>query len=299
LEKGARLTTDQKEQIAKQLITAVEKNKEDNVKCLLQCGVSVKTKNKDGKTLITLAAEKGYQSLLKTLAADSKNLVRKDREVLGKKLSDACTAKDIEQAKFLLSVGANTEAKNTNGSTPLVAAAENGQVELARLLLEKGADKKATNRDGRTGLFLAVDKGHAKLAQMFRQSGMTLLATEQEQVAAQLLAASGSGDVPQATLLLECGASADAKDIASETSMHKAAASGHVNICKLLLEKKASVQPHGGEYGTTPLFYACRNKQIEVAKLLVKHGANENDSDPEGGAKYESLMAEANKKGKK
>ena len=50
---------------------------------------------------------------------------------------------------------------------------------------------------------------------------------------------------------LDCGASADSKDVSSETALHKAAGSGHVEVAKLLLEKKAflhKLQPYTAQH---------------------------------------------------
>lgn len=294
--KGARLTAEQRQQFGKQLVTAVEKSKEQDVKCLLQCGVSAKVKKDSKTTLMMIAVEKGSQNLIKIFAKEG--LTKADKEALGKKLSKACMPLDMEQAKFFLSVGASTETKNANGSTPLLTAAENGQLELSALLLEKGADKKASNRDGHSVLRIAIDHGHYEMAQQFKKKGMVLFSQEQGELNGKFLTEALAGNAAQAKILLDCGASVESKDVSSESAMHKAAGSGHMSVVKLLLEKKASLQPKGGEYGTTPLFYAARNKQMEVAKYLVEKGAGETDADPEGAAKYETLLAEAKKKGK-
>lgn len=57
------------------------------------------------------------------------------------------------------------------------------------------------------------------------------------------------------------------------------------------------MQAKGGEYGTTPLFYAARNKQLEVAKFLIQSGANKNNTDTEGYEKYQALLVTKEKEG--
>lgn len=296
VDKGARLSAEQCKEYEKQLTSAVEKNKEDSVKCLLLCGVSAKAQKKDGRTLVAIANEKGFNNLVKMLA--QKGLVKKDKDTLGKQLSEVCASGNEERAKFLLSVGASTEIKNANGCTALAAAVEKGRSKLIKLLMEKGANNKAKTSDGKSLLHFAITNGKQELVQMFKKSGLALTGSEQEGMVAQLLASAEQGNVAQSQIYLDCGLGLNSKDMSSETVLHKAAGAGHLQVTKLLLERKANVQPPGGEYGTTPLFYAARSKHLEVCKLLVANGANAKDSDQEGGAKYEALLAESKKKGK-
>jgi len=51
-------------------------------------------------------------------------------------------------AKVLLESGADPDAKNKEGNTPLHAAAYRGHIDVASLLLEHGADPCVTNKDG-------------------------------------------------------------------------------------------------------------------------------------------------------
>jgi len=50
--------------------------------------------------------------------------------------------------KVLLESGADPDAKNNGGHTPLHAAAYRGHLNVASLLLEHGADPCVTNKDG-------------------------------------------------------------------------------------------------------------------------------------------------------
>ncbi len=58
--------------------------------------------------------------------------------------------RDLEQ-------GADINARNENGSTPLLLAVSNGNVNIAELLITQGADINARNSDGNTPLRLALD----------------------------------------------------------------------------------------------------------------------------------------------
>jgi ankyrin repeat protein len=58
---------------------------------------------------------------------------------------------------LLIEAGADVNAVQQAGFTPLHAAAMTGQLELAKLLLDRGADRGAKTDDGRTALAMARD----------------------------------------------------------------------------------------------------------------------------------------------
>lgn len=64
-------------------------------------------------------------------------------------------------AKALVAAGADVNAKQRHGWTPLHGAADSGDRELVELLLAHGADPEARHQEGKTALDIAREKGHA------------------------------------------------------------------------------------------------------------------------------------------
>jgi len=67
-------------------------------------------------------------------------------------LSLATLTEEIEVASYLISKGADVNARNDDGATPLLGAAFLGRAEAVKLLLAKGADPNLRNKRGETPL---------------------------------------------------------------------------------------------------------------------------------------------------
>ncbi len=154
-------------------------------------------------------------------------------------LHSAASAGDAERVRELLKKGADPNAKNEYGNTPLHEAAFRGHVDVARLLLEHGADPNIQSKNGLTPLHEAASHGHFDVVE----------------------------------LLLEHGADPNIKDKYGNTPLHKAASEGHVNVVKLLLEHGADPNIQNKD-GWTPLHYAALLGHVDVVRLLLEHGAD-------------------------
>jgi len=76
-----------------------------------------------------------------------------------------------EVAELLIAKGADLEAKTNSGWTPLVVAAVRGHKEVVELLIAKGADVNAKRNDGETPLDLAIGRKHPETAALLRKHG--------------------------------------------------------------------------------------------------------------------------------
>lgn len=71
------------------------------------------------------------------------------------------------------SPGADVNATDEHGSTPLLEAARYGHEDITRVLIAAGADLKAKDKDGKTALMLAVQGDHDEVVRVLKQAGAT------------------------------------------------------------------------------------------------------------------------------
>jgi len=104
---------------------------------------------KSARLLIDRGAELEARSTNREFALDSSPL------------HSAVAARQRETIEVLLDAGADVNAVQHQGYTPLLEAAQSGESELVELLLERGADPDARLEDGRaaTDLARAAEQG--------------------------------------------------------------------------------------------------------------------------------------------
>ena len=77
-----------------------------------------------------------------------------------------------EIAKTLIHAGANINAsRKVYGLTPLMLASNAKQVDVMHLLIDQGVDVNSTNEDGSTALMAAVFKGHLEVVEVLLAAG--------------------------------------------------------------------------------------------------------------------------------
>jgi len=151
-------------------------------------------------------------------------------------IHDAAGTGDIEAVKKHLAEGADVNAKDNSGWTPLHHAAIVGQKEIVELLIDNSADVNAKALDGETPLDSAITFKHPELADVLRKHGAK------------------TGDWLNA-----------------DNSIHSAAGVGHIEAVKQHLAKGADVNAKALD-GETPLDWATFRNHPETADLLRKHG---------------------------
>jgi uncharacterized protein len=79
-------------------------------------------------------------------------------------LHSSVARKNLTITRILLSHGADVNATQADDFTPLLEAAQNGQLEMVKLLIEFGADPLAVKSDGKSAFNLAQEYEHPEVA---------------------------------------------------------------------------------------------------------------------------------------
>ncbi|HJP93782.1 MAG TPA: ankyrin repeat domain-containing protein [Pyrinomonadaceae bacterium] len=79
---------------------------------------------------------------------------------------------NTDMVKALLSSpGADVNATDERGSTPLLEAARYGHEDICRVLIARGANLKSKDKEGKTALMLAVQGDHDEVVRVLKQAG--------------------------------------------------------------------------------------------------------------------------------
>ena len=255
---------------------------------------------KGGFLLLSAAVEHGLVSLTKQLLQSGAD-VNKKSPGDESPLMIACGAGHDEIVELLLAAGADVNKKSSisdegdPGQTPLMAAAEDGNCELIAKLLKHGADSKAKTRRGRTALSFALFKGKIdrEVVRLLLKAGcpvdgrdlhhpvyqreldiVELILTAKPDVNLPYdwptwVLSNPKGDTPLFVAVIQN--SAEMMEMKKELRPKERLA-----ILDLLIKAGANVnaQRCGKASGWTPLMYAAAQDEDEIARRLLKAGAD-------------------------
>jgi ankyrin repeat protein len=149
------------------LMLAVREKQLSVARLLIAARAKVNARNMHGDSALRLAAWKGDLVMTQELVAAGATLETEDWTPL---IYAALNGHDAVVA-FLLSQGANANARNTDGMTALMAAARGGFVSVIEQILAAGADVDALSERQQTALDWAEKTGNSRAAQALRAAG--------------------------------------------------------------------------------------------------------------------------------
>jgi ankyrin repeat protein/beta-lactamase regulating signal transducer with metallopeptidase domain len=236
----------------------------NTVRLLVDHGAKIDVKNKDGWSALHYAVLRGNQDIVDFLVS---------KGIDTSTLPLAACAGDLDRVKSLVEQGAEVDAKDERGWTPLCWAVCAGRTEVLRFLIAKGAQARAEMANGQTPLHVVAGNGRRDLAELLVAGGADLNAKNGIGLA-PVHEAARNGHRQVVELLLAKGADVNAKAPDDSTPLHLAAVRGHNDVVGLLIAKGADMHAIT-KSGRTPLKLAVQYRCTATVKLLQEHGAKE------------------------
>ncbi len=199
-------------------------------------------------------------------------------------------------------------------ATPLLQAVLAGERVAVQRVIASGADVNAANRYGVTPLVLAAQRGRGDLIELLLKAGASVKTAEAKLPEGQTLVmhAARTGDIASLKALIAAGSNVNARETRTGTTAAIWAASGNrANAIRVLAEagaeldvlSKVTSYPHtqngvllsgleeGYSYvgqtvlprgGWSAVMFAAREGAADAVRALAESGANLNLTDPEG-----------------
>jgi len=276
----------------------------ETVRALIDAKADLEAKDKDGRTALWFAADKGQTQCVRLLIAAGAEVDARDNEgatplitgaafpdvaklLLDAKadvnaksdddetpLHEAVNRNKLEAVKLLLASGADVNAPQKlmfgiNQATPLMMAAHGGMLDIMKLLLDAGADPNRRSGAGQTALSIArTDEAKSLLLAL---PGFQRPSPEED-----LFSAIEKGDLAAVRRLLDAGVSVNATNRQGQTALFIAVQDTPViKGGALTVSSVGGAQVSGQSVSTTP-------QKMPIAQLLLDHKADVNAKDKDG-----------------
>jgi ankyrin repeat protein/uncharacterized protein YceK len=203
------------------------------------------SQRKDQKALVA-ALEAGDLARAKVIAEKTPEVLRLEADLGRAPLHLAVEKGQADLVEWLASETAADNAEDVNGETALNLAVHAGRTDLARILLDRGADLNHRGRDS-TPLHQAAALEDPALTELLLDRGASVDARS-ERAMTPLHVAAGRGRTPVAALLIARGADVDARDHRGATPLHVAASQGHLAVARVLVSHGADIDARSDDW---------------------------------------------------
>ncbi|XP_046893261.1 CARD- and ANK-domain containing inflammasome adapter protein [Hypomesus transpacificus] len=254
------------------LHTAAREDDSRLAEVLLQCGAVVDARDNHKWTALFHAVSRGCEKTATVLLSAGATV---DRVVIE-------TALELNRGpilRLLLTHAAGALGSEALGSA-LLSAVKKNQEEVVAALVDCGADVNARDQQGYTPLLLSAELGHTEVFRALAAKHALVDATLPNLCSALHLAAH-SGSVPIAQDLLERGFDPNTPGPKAHTPLHVAAQLNRSFLVGLLLNSGAQVNAVNQD-GLTALHMASQQGQAEAVTELLKGQADTGARDRQG-----------------
>lgn len=179
----------------------------------------------------------------------------------------------LREVAQCLAKGANADARDLFGWTPLHYAVAEGQTGVVQLLADSGCDVKGRDGEDCPPLNRSVMMGHEPIAWILLKSGADPCERDGRGYAPLHWAMVRASATKTVQSLIERGAEPAARTTRGETALHLGARFASADVVELLL--RSGADPNERDVGgRTPLFAAIVGKKDRNIRILMEYGAD-------------------------
>jgi ankyrin repeat protein len=256
------------------------------LKYLLEKGALVNAKDTTGATPLHSAASRGHVDACKLLVDKGANVNARTTGGLTP-FYYAALRGNKELLEYLLAQGAkkaDLELRDAWGRTALCSVSrDGGNAETLKLLISYGADVNAADASGWTPILLAAWRPYKDAVNVLLEAGADLMVNTPK--GERLLAYAAVGLEKLFDAMVERKASLDVLNEEGGTLLHSAAAGGSLRIVKTLIDRGFDLNKKD-QFGWVPLHLAAEQGHKEVVLFLLDNGADINARNTLGQTPY-------------
>ncbi|MCY4329972.1 MAG: ankyrin repeat domain-containing protein, partial [Endozoicomonadaceae bacterium] len=219
------------------LMRAAIADNADYINMLLEAGADTEVQNKDGYTVLMIAADKGHTDCIKALTENA------------------------DKSKF------DIDNRGYDGNTALMVACLAGKTGCIIALAKAGADTEIKNRDGYTALMIAADINSTDDIKALKENTTTELT--QNNLGISLIRAAGAKSTDCVNALLKAGAKPDFQNELGTTALFMAIKGGHIELIEVLRKAGANLNLKT-KSGHTALTKAAQIGSVDCLKAIIK-----------------------------
>jgi ankyrin repeat protein len=246
------------------------------VKYLVDNGANVNARDNNGVMPLHSLASRSHFEACKYLIAKGSLIDVKDNEG-ATPFYDAALGGNKELLQYLLDNGANKvdlELRNAYGRTPLCAVArDGGNAETIKTLISLGADVNAADNSGKTPIMLAAWRPNRDAVNVLLDAGAELFVNTPK--GEELFSYAAEGLDKLFDKMVEKKASLNILNKDGGTLLHSAAGGGSLSIVESLVNHGFNVNKKD-KFGWVPLHIAAEQGHKEIIAYLLEKGSDIN-----------------------
>lgn len=203
---------------------------------------------------------------------------------------------DVKAMQALVdSDGVTVNSSDFTGRTALHLAAAEGKLEAVKFLVDLGAEVNAFDSQNVSPLEEAIDGKHSAVVKFLYSNGAKIHPSRESEMISRLLTAAAQSDTDTIQRLVDAGFKVQTSDYDLRTPLHLAAAEGALASAKLILANGGDVTAID-RFGNTPLddsLRATKGQFREVAQLLSTLGKSHGRMDAFMSEAFKHSLVEA------